>query len=207
MKIERRQAAIIYNVAEDNMKTTITAKNFTITEGINSAIWDKTQKFSKYLGEDKELRVTMEAKKNSHKIVMMTQIKGTFIKVEAVDKDLYYAIDTVCEKFKRQLEKHFDRHNRDKKNRENEDFGKSIRFPKEIQEESFIIPEDYQHPVDLSIPIITKRKVIDLKPMSESEAILQMEYLGHQSFMFHNSDEDAVCMIYKRKDGNYGLIM
>lgn len=53
---------------------------------------------------------------------------------------------------------------------------------------------------------IVKRKVFEMKPMFEDEAILQMEMLGHDFFMFFNADTGKMCMLYKRKDGNYGLI-
>lgn len=53
---------------------------------------------------------------------------------------------------------------------------------------------------------IVKRKVFEIKPMFEEEAILQMELLGHKSFMFYNANIDKMCLLYKRKDGNYGLI-
>lgn len=53
---------------------------------------------------------------------------------------------------------------------------------------------------------IVKRKVFEMKPMYEEEAILQMETLGHASFMFYNADIENMCLLYKRKDGNYGLI-
>lgn len=53
---------------------------------------------------------------------------------------------------------------------------------------------------------IVKRKVFEMKPMFEDEAILQIEMLGHDFFMFFNADTGKMCMLYKRKDGNYGLI-
>ena len=53
---------------------------------------------------------------------------------------------------------------------------------------------------------IVKRKNIDTKPMSEEEAILQMELLGHDFFVFKNVDEECISVLYKRKDGNYGII-
>lgn len=53
---------------------------------------------------------------------------------------------------------------------------------------------------------IVKRKIFEMKPMYEDEAILQMEMLGHSSFMFYNAATGKMCLLYKRKDGNYGLI-
>ena len=54
--------------------------------------------------------------------------------------------------------------------------------------------------------LIVKRKIIDVKPMDEEEAILQMELLGHEFFVFNNIDAENVSILYKRKDGNYGII-
>ena len=69
---------------------------------------------------------------------------------------------------------------------------------KQYIEENF---EEEEEPSD-----IVKRKVIELKPMDEEEAILQMELLGHNFFVFKNVETDTICIIYKRKDNNYGLI-
>ena len=65
----------------------------------------------------------------------------------------------------------------------------------------FEIEEDFEEP-----ETIVKRKTIDMKPMSEEEAILQMDLLGHEFFIFKNSDTDNNSVLYKRKDGNYGII-
>ena len=54
--------------------------------------------------------------------------------------------------------------------------------------------------------VIVKRKSIELKPIDEEEAILQMELLGHNFFVYKDSDTDKICVLYKRKNGNYGII-
>ena len=106
-----------------------------------------------------------------------------------MNKDLYAAIDTVTDKLERQIRKNKTRLKR-REAKEN-----IINFV------DFEITEEEQKE-----ELIVKRKEIDLKPMSEEEAILQMNMLGHEFFAFQNSDTDSNSVLYRRKDGNYGII-
>ncbi|MBR3490132.1 MAG: HPF/RaiA family ribosome-associated protein, partial [Bacilli bacterium] len=103
-----------------------------------------------------------------------------------VDDDLYAAIDLVIDKLERQVRKNKDKLN--KKKKVIEDF--------EIDIEDNFMEEE----------VIVKRKSIELKPIDEEEAILQMELLGHNFFVYKDIETGKICVLYKRKNGNYGII-
>ena len=112
--------------------------------------------------------------------------KKLILRSEEADKDLYAAIDKVTDKLERRIRKNKTRNMRTKE---------AIAFVEfETTEE-----EDKEEK-------IVKRKTINLKPMNEEEAILQMNLLGHEFFIFENSDTDGKSLLYKREDGNYGII-
>lgn len=171
------------------MKLTITAKNFKLTEALREIVEAKMKKIESYI-PNPVIRVVLEANKPNDKVEILIFNKNKVIKAEATDEDLYLAIDLAYDNLRPQLEKYVDK----KGNYENT----SIRFTtpqrNNLEEEK----EKRKR--------IVKRKYFDLKPMMEEEAILQMELLGHHSFMFFNAEIDAICLLYRRKDGNYGLI-
>lgn len=170
------------------MNMIITAKNFELTDGIKLAIQNRLYKFGEKVNAT-EMKALLEVKKYGQKIEVIIPVNGMIIKAEETSKDLYDAIEAVAEKLKYQVNKYLKKLN-EKKNI-------SIRY--------FDI-QDNDTCLEPTAPAIVRRKPLDIKPMSEEEAILQMELLGHHSFLFFNSDLDCICMLYKRKDGNYGLI-
>ena len=108
------------------------------------------------------------------------------LRSEESDKDLYAAIDKVTDKLERQIRKNKTRNSRTKEAIAFVEFDTT----KEEDEEEKIV----------------KRKTINLKPMSEEEAILQMNLLGHEFFVFENADTLGKSVLYRRKDGNFGII-
>jgi putative sigma-54 modulation protein len=169
------------------MNIIITAKNFKLTDGLKSAIHEKLERFEKMISESEPVRVVLETKRYGQKIEVTLPINNRYIKAESTEEDLYVAIDTVIDKLKRQISKFLDRiYDRETIS--------TIGYEEDVQEQ-----EEHSR--------IIKRKYISMKPMLEEEAILQMELLSHRTFMFYNPDEEAVCMLYKRNDGDYGILI
>ncbi|MDF2879493.1 MAG: hypothetical protein K0R54_50 [Clostridiaceae bacterium] len=176
------------------MKTLITAKNFELTEGIKTYIQEKLSKFDKFVTKETTSKVVLEIKKYGQKIEITVPVNNRFVRVESIDDYLYVAIDMAIDKLKIQIDKYIDKIN--------ERGDKTIRRA-DIDED---FDEDDEDDELNNSPKIVKRKRLAVKPMNEEEAILQMELLGHQTFMFFNDYTDSMCLIYKRKDGNYGII-
>ena len=125
-----------------------------------------------------------------HQIVEVTIPTSKFIlRSEEENDDLYAAIDLVTDKLERQIRK-----NKTRLNRNVKENVKEFNFDYEILED------------EESKEKVVKRKNIEMKPMDEEEAILEMELLGHSFFVYKDMDTDKVCVLYKRKDGDYGLI-
>ncbi len=173
------------------MKLTIIGKNMELTEGIKVAVEEKLSKIGKYFNDDIDVRATVRAKKNRQTIeVTIIPISGNIIRAEDSQDNLYAAIDIVVDKLSKQLRKY-----KTKLINKHHDSG-SIRF-----ENIDSIPMNEENEMK-----IVRRKKFGFKPMSEEEAILQMELLGHNFFVFTNSETEEMNVIYKRKTGNYGII-
>ena len=176
------------------MNIIISGKQIDLTDGIKNAIEEKLGRLDFYLHPSTDVRVTVSAKKARQKVeVTIIPISGPIIRAEDIEENLYAAIDVVYDKLNNQLRKYKKRvQDRHKSN-------ESIRFD-EIQ-------ENYDSSDEDNLDIVIKRtKKFGVKPMSPEEAILQMDLLEHDFYMFKNSDSDGMSIVYKRKNGGYGLI-
>ena len=169
------------------MKINIRAKDFEVTDSIKNYVEDKASKLNKFIKkEDVELTVLLSGNKTTNYRIEFTLNTGSlYIRAEEKNADLYAGIDLALEKIERQIRK-----NKTKLSKRREE----IFIYEEIEE---LKEKDKD---------IVKRKQIELIPMNEEEALLQMELLGHDFFIFKDSDSMDIKVLYKRKDGNYGLI-
>ena len=171
------------------MNLVISGKNLDITEGLRSAIEEKIGKLERYFTDMTEVHVTLSTEKNRQKIEITIPMKGSIIRAEEVSSDMYVSIDLVEEVIERQLRKY-----------------KNKLIDKEQNaahlSQSFIEADDFE---DEDIQIIRSKKFA-MKPMDPEEACVQMELIGHNFFVFRNSETDEVNVVYKRKGNTYGLI-
>lgn len=172
------------------MKLNFTGKNMEVTEALRDITSKKLGKLEKYFQEDIQGDVVFSTEKNRKIIEVTINLPGTILRAEESSDDMYIAIDSAVDVLERQIRKHKTKLQRRYNN------GETIRFeniaPLEEKEEDG--------------PKVVKTKRFDMKPMSVEEAILQMELLRHNFFVFLNADTDDLNVLYKRKDGNYGLI-
>ena len=171
------------------MNLVISGKNLDITEGLRSAIEEKIGKLERYFTDTTEVHVTLSTEKNRQKIEITIPMKGSIIRAEEVSSDMYVSIDLVEEVIERQLRKY-----------------KNKLIDKEQNaahlSQSFIEADDFE---DEDIQIIRSKKFA-MKPMDPEEACVQMELIGHNFFVFRNSETDEVNVVYKRKGNTYGSI-
>ncbi len=171
------------------MRFTITGKNIEVTEGLRKAIEEKIGKLDKYFSSETEAIVTLSVEKERQKIEVTIPVKGNIIRAEEVSNDMYVSIDLVEEIIERQLRKY--------KTRIVESKQAAAEFSK------MYIENDYDDEPDIKI---VRSKRFGIKPMDPEEACIQMELLGHNFYVFSNSETDEVNVVYKRKNGTYGLI-
>lgn len=173
------------------MNINIRGDRIEVTDSIKNYVKDKLERLEKYFEEPSKLNAHVLIRvKNGDQTIEVTIPTGKYtLRAEEKNQDLYAAIDLVIDVLERQIRK-----NKTKLNKHR--VQESIGF-------AFVPEEDEEYSDSASI---IKRKNIETKPMSEEEAILQMELLGHDFFVFKNVDEECISVIYKRKDKNYGII-
>ena len=175
------------------MKYNIRGDKLEVTDAINSYVESKLDRLNKYFKEDDILaNVLLRVRGNSQIIEVTIPTDKFILRSEEEDKDLYAAIDLVTDKLERQIRK-----NKTRLNKQNIDNKfKEFNFDYEMASDEETNEDE----------IIVKRKHIEMKPMDEEEAILEMNLLGHEFFVYKDMHTNQVCVLYKRKDGNYGLI-
>lgn len=175
------------------MKFTIHGDKVKVTEPIQQYIENKIGRLDKYLENPDDIHAKIAIRvRGIEQIVEVTiPVKKVILRGEETHKDLYAAIDLVSEKIERQIRKNKTRLNQTK-SRETY-VGMVVDFELQADE-----PQEVNK--------VVKRKNLEMKPMSEEEAILQMELLGHEFFIYKDSKTNEICVLYHRKDGNYGII-
>ena len=173
------------------MKLNIRGNKIEVTSAIKDYVLDKIARLDRYFEnpEDIEVYALIKVKGKEETIEVTVPTRRFTLRAEETNEDLYAAIDLVLDKLERQIRKNKTRLNKKYKNVE--DIDMVLDFPVDDDEEGQ--------------EKIVKRKEIDTKPMDE-EAILQFELLNHDFFVFKNTDEECVSVLYKRKDGNYGIL-
>ena len=171
------------------MRIEIRGDKVKITESIKSYIEEKIGKLDQYFENPEELKAYVVVRvMNKEEIIEVTiPTKKFTLRAETRDKDLYAAIDLTLDKLERQIRK-----NKTKMRKKFKDI---------MQYELLMQNEEPENASD-----IVKRKTVELIPMDEEEAILQMELTDHDFYLFKNVERDTISVLYKRKDGSYGII-
>lgn len=175
-------------------------KNANITEPMREYIESKLSFLNKYINEDDLVVVNISIERKNHKITSCLTYMGQPVTIKMESNDFYVTAEKMADTLKRNLLKIHDIKT-DKGN------------PKIPTEYKAFIEVKNKKDTNTNLLKITKRKEFGLKPMSEKEAMLQMDKLGHESFLFANADIDTdkignylTCLLYRRKDGSFGII-
>jgi len=166
------------------MNIIINCRHMDSTQNLKDYAEDKIGKFDKYLNNITEANVTLSVEKHRHKAEVLLKVKGSPIQAESTTEEMYSAIDEVVEKLARQVRKHKDKIVSQRKSK-----GKS-----EVDLETME-----------TVPSIIKNKA-EIKPMSVEEAAMQMDLMGRDFFVYSNASSGDINVLYKRTDGNFGLI-
>ena len=173
------------------MKYIIIGKNIDVTPGLREAVEHKLGKLERYFTPDTEIHVTLSVQKEHQKIEVTIPVKGGIIRSEQVSSDMYVSIDLVEEVIERQLRKY-----KNKLIARHQDGGN---FKQEFFDAADSIDEDNE------IKIVRTKK-FGFKPMYPEDACVQMELLGHDFYVFCNAETDEVNVVYRRKNGTFGVI-
>lgn len=173
------------------MRYNIHGSKVNVTDTIKNYIEDKLGKLDKYFESPEDITATVQIKKSGiyDKVEVTIPIKKAILRAEDSNKDVYAAVDLVLDKLERQIRK-----NKTKLRKNEKEIGNNIFIDFEIT-----IDEEKEES-------IVKRKEIEMKPMSEEEAILQMNLIDHNFFIFKNVNTNEISVVYKRNDNQYGII-
>ena len=174
------------------MRISITGKNIAVSDYLNDLVNKKVGKLERYFPQDADVFVTLSVEKNRHIVEVTIPYEGGVIRGEEITGDMYASIDNVLDKLEKQIIRH--RTRLEKCLRVGAVREIETRFGAELDE------------ADDEGPKIVRVKRFAIKPMSEEEAMLQIEMVGHSFYVFLNSETNQMNVLYKRKDGNYGLI-
>lgn len=169
------------------MNIIVNGRHLEITPALRSYAEEKIGRFEKYISNISEAIVTLGVEKYRHKAEVLLKVNGVMIQAESVTGEVYSAIDEVVEKLEKQVLKHKEKIHSYRKGEKKTPARASVIAPSEKGR-------------------IIKNKRFDMKPMSPEEAVDQMELLDKDFFVFSNDVSGDINVVYRRKDGNYGLI-
>jgi len=170
------------------MNIIVNGRHLEVTPALKSYVEKKIVRFERYLSNISEAIVTLYVEKYRHKAEVLLKVNGVLIQAEGITGDVYASIDEVAEKLDRQIKKYKEKLVSHRKGE-----GKAGT----AEEEAFPPAEGGR---------IIKNKRFELKPMSPDEAAMQMELLDKNFFVFTNDGSGDINVIYRRNDGNFGLI-
>ena len=174
------------------MEIIIHGDKLKITDAMNDYIEEKLAKLNKYLenGDRVRANVIVKVKNHEQRVEITIPMKSFILRSEETKDDFYAAVDKAIDKLERQIRKNKTRM-----------MSKQVKVNYEINFSEIEEDED-----DAKDNKILKRQKVEVKPMNEDEAIIQMELLGHQFYMYMDSETSKPAVVYKRNDGNYGII-
>ncbi|KAB2953606.1 ribosome-associated translation inhibitor RaiA [Heliorestis acidaminivorans] len=175
------------------MNIQVRGKNIEVTPALRDYVNKRLSKLEKYFNHIGEIRVTLVVEGDMHKVEVTVPASDLVMRAEESHPDMYAAIDLVIEKLTKQIDAYKTRLSRRLKNHGFREFiYENLAPEREVEEDRG--------------PRIVRSKRFSFKPMPVDEAVMQMNLLGHTFFVFTNAETEQVNVVYRRKDGNYGLI-
>lgn len=176
------------------MQLAVTFRHMEPSEALKNYVQDRTSKLSKYIDKPVESQVTLSVHKFRQIVDVVINVDGLRIAGQEAHEDMYAAIDLVMDKIERQVKKYRERIRKHKPLQ-----GREIRWRRDIYEQDSF--EDDREPV------VVRTENYFVKPMSVDEAAMQMDLSQQEFLVFNNASTQTVNVLYRRKDGNYGLIV
>ena len=171
------------------MRITITGKNLTVTEDLKNRIEKKLGKMDRYFRQEVDATVRLTQEKNLRYIAEITiTVGGIMLRAEETSDDIIKSADRAVDKIERQIRRH------------------RTKLEKRLHEEVVIQAEETENSVEEESQELVRVKRFEMKPMTVEDAILQMDMLGHSFFLFQNSEPGITSVVYRRNDGNIGML-
>jgi len=175
------------------MKVTTQGNGIHIGERLEEKIESKLAKFEKHFGEEGSFNVKILPERELKKVELTLKLQNKIYRAEARDEEVLTAIDRTIDKLESQI-----RRQKTRIEKQIRDYSYMKEYLRDVSEDADVADEEEKK--------IIKRKSFELVPMEPDDAVLQMEMLGHSFLVYLDASTGNVCVVYKRKDGHYGLI-
>ncbi|UWG97166.1 ribosome-associated translation inhibitor RaiA [Dehalobacter sp. DCM] len=172
------------------MNINVRSKQMKITDSLKEYVEKRVRKLEKYSDDFLDIQVMLSVEKERQKVEVTAPLNGFILRGEEETDNMYSSIDLVVDKLERQMEKYRKR------------IGKN-RVKGTKEEPSFVMEEDEELTI---VDGIVKNKKFSAQMMSVEEAVMQMNLIGHNFYVFANSDTEQINVVYRRKHGGYGLL-
>lgn len=185
------------------MELTIHGSNLEVTDRLRNYVEKRTERLDRYMPNLAEIRVDLAAENTRSAVerqiaqITIRDERGTILRAEERSSDMFASIDAVVDKLYRQINRYRGKRRRKVRSGGNENF---------IMEEPLPFEEDLDESEEEKERTIVRRKRFALRPMLAEEAIEQMELLSHDFFVYFDAEDEAINVLYRRHDGNYGLL-
>lgn len=170
------------------MKLTVRGKNLEVTNALREYLEKRLEKLARYFDTPFNVQVVLSVEKENRLVEVTCFVEKVVLRGVESNTDMYAAIDLVVDKIVRQIHKH------------------KTRLAKRFKKEAGFKVEPVAEAIQEEEIEVVKRKHFEVRPMDLEEAILQMNLIGHDFFMFFNAETEQMNVVYRRHDGRYGLI-
>ena len=178
----------------------VSGKNMEVSDYLKDVVRKKTRKLDRYLKPEAEVQVRLSIEKSRHIAEATIRADGIVLRGEEATGDMYSSIDAVLKKIERQMRKY--RTRLGKRLRESA-FAEQAAFDEEVKEE---LVEQNRAEEEYDEPKIVRSKRFVAEPMEIEDAVMHMDLVGHSFFVYRNPSTNEVNVVYRRHDGNYGVI-
>jgi putative sigma-54 modulation protein len=168
------------------MQFAVRGKNIEVTNALREYLERKVGKIERFIDQPVNAQVNLSVERGRHIVEVTAALNGLLLRGQEATQDMYASIDLVSDKLEKQVMKY------------------KARFKKQRGKENGL--SEVAAPVESEGKLV-KTKRFGVKPMTVEDAIVQMDLLSHDFFVFTNADTDQVSVLYRRKDGDYGLLV
>ncbi len=186
------------------MKLNIHGRNIEVTDWIHQYVEKKVERLERYLPQAREARAELvysetRAAADRYTAQLTIWANGRILRAEESTGDIFASIDAIVDKMSRQIDRYKGRRFKNKRR-------EAAAGAANADLAAMLLPEEAEVEAEETVGDVVRTKRFVVQPMNQEEAIEQMELLGHDFFVFYSVDADAMHVLYRRKDGNYGLL-
>jgi putative sigma-54 modulation protein len=181
----------------------VKGKHLEVTEGLREYAEKRLQRLEKYFANIREAHVCESIEGNQHRVEVTLEGDGLLLRGEERTSDMYVSLDRVVDKLEQRVKRFKEKHTHLRNHQES--LRRNVATTNGVGIEG-ILPADSEEEIDTK-PRIVRTKAVTMKPMGIDDAVRMLELTEHEWFVYLDSDTDMTQVVYRRRDGNYGLVV